>query len=1061
MFLKRLTRTLVALAALTLASTASAQLKAQFKPGWIAPTDNQLALHINIVNTGSSTVALSGVTVRYYYTIDGAQSQSWWCDYTPRGCGNVTGSFGTVSPATATADTYFQIAFGSGAGSLSPGQSTGDIQLRVAKTNWANYNEANDYSYAGNTSSADNANITVSVGGTLVWGTPPSGGTQTPNFTLAASPASVSVNRGATATSTISISRTSFTDAVAFTASGLPAGVSASFNPSSSTGTSSVVTFTATSTATTGTSNVTITGAGGGLTRTVVIPLTVNTGTTTPNFTLSASPSAVTVNRSASATTTIAIARTNFTSSVAFSLSGLPGGVSASFNPGSTTGNSSVVTFTASSTATTGTFNVTVTGSGSGLIRTVVIPLTVSTGTTTPNFTLSASPTSVSVAQGSSATVSLSIARTNFTSAVAFTASTPPAGVTIGFNPTSTTANASTVTFTASATAATGTSNITITGAGGGITRTVVIALTVTPGTTTPTFTLSAAPTSLSVARGTSGTSTITITRTNFTSAVAFTSSGQPAGVTVSFNPASATGTSSVVTFAASSSATLGGPVTVTITGTGGSPVITRTVTIALTVTTGGGGFGPVWSVSGGRVTKDGVKYPVRCGSWFGLQGRYEPAYDAQNPRGAPMEQYVGNTFWAATHTRTVMQTMNEIKTAGITVIRLPVVHQTLSGTDPQGDGRYYKNYSGIINDPTYPMRNSREAMESMIKAANSVGIAVMLDIHSCSNYIDWRKGRLDARPPWVDATRDNYDFKREEWSCASTLNPPTVTNTQPYNETIWLEDLRTLAGLPARLNVTNIIGIDIFNEPHDYTWAEWKTLTEKAYQAISAVNPNLLLFVQGIGTDAGTQDGTPTTVTKVEHGDAFSNPNWGENLYPAGADLPNVPVSKLVWSPHTYGPSVFVQSMFMDPAQPQCTGLSGDAAGDARCNIVINPTLLRPGWEEHFGYLKDLGYAMVVGEFGGNMDWPRGTASTRDQNRFSYITDNTIDAKWQNAFVDYMISRGIEGCYWSINPESGDTGGWYGHAYDPISNTGGWGEWRAFDTRKTTLLNRLWSGVP
>jgi hypothetical protein len=55
------------------------------------------------------------------------------------------------------------------------------------------------------------------------------------------------------------------------------------------------------------------------------------------------------------------------------------------------------------------------------------------------------------------------------------------------------------------------------------------------------------------------------------------------------------------------------------------------------------------------------------------------------------------------------------------------------------------------------------------------------------------------------------------------------------------------------------------------------------------------------------------------------------------------------------------------------------------------------------------------------------------------------------------MVSRGIEGCYWSINPESGDTAGWYGHAYDPVSNTSGWGEWRAFDQRKTNLLNRLW----
>ncbi len=100
-----------------------------------------------------------------------------------------------------------------------------------------------------------------------------------------------------------------------------------------------------------------------------------------------------------------------------------------------------------------------------------------------------------------------------------------------------------------------------------------------------------------------------------------------------------------------------------------------------------------------------------------------------------------------------------------------------------------------------------------------------------------------------------------------------------------------------------NIIGIDIFNEPHDYTWAEWKGFTEQAYTAINAVNPNTLLFVQGVGTNAGTQDGTPTTITPVPHGADATNPNWGENLFQAGGDPPNVPRERLVWSPHTYGP--------------------------------------------------------------------------------------------------------------------------------------------------------------
>jgi aryl-phospho-beta-D-glucosidase BglC (GH1 family) len=483
-----------------------------------------------------------------------------------------------------------------------------------------------------------------------------------------------------------------------------------------------------------------------------------------------------------------------------------------------------------------------------------------------------------------------------------------------------------------------------------------------------------------------------------------------------------------------------------------GSPSLS-TVSTSVPFTVGAAGNAVFRVNPQGRITKNGTVFPVRCGSWFGLEGRHEPSDDPVNPSGAAMEQYIGNTSWANGGQgtgRTIAQTMTEIAGMGINVIRLPLVPQTLNANDPQGTGNVLKNHSSVR------IANSRLALETMIRAADAANIEVMLDIHSCSNYVGWRKGRLDARPPWADADRDNYDFKRENYSCAATNNPPSVTTTHPYNTTLWLDNLRTVAGLGTALGVDNIIGIDIFNEPHDYTWAEWRSLTEQAYTAINGVNPNILLFVQGIGTNAGTQDGTPDTVTPVPHGDDFLNPNWGENLFEAGGSPPNIPRERLVYSPHTYGPSVFVQRMFMDPAQTQCSGLEGDEAGDADCNIVINPTLLRQGWEEHFGYLRQLNYAIVVGEFGGNMDWPRGQASIRDRDRWSHIT-TAVDQQWQDAFVSYMVEKGIEGCYWSINPESGDTAGWYGHAYDPISNESGWGEWRTFDQRKTNLLNRLW----
>jgi hypothetical protein len=201
------------------------------------------------------------------------------------------------------------------------------------------------------------------------------------NFSLSANPASIAVNQGTSATSTITVTRTGgFTSSVGFTASGLPTGVTATFNPTSTTGTSTVLTLAASSTAATGAATVTVTGTGGGLTRTVAINLTVNPAQT-PNFTLSANPASVAVNQGATATSTITVTRiAGFSSSVALSASGLPGGVTAAFNPQSATGTSSTLTFTASSGAVTGSASVTVTGTGGGLTRTTTISLTVNTG---------------------------------------------------------------------------------------------------------------------------------------------------------------------------------------------------------------------------------------------------------------------------------------------------------------------------------------------------------------------------------------------------------------------------------------------------------------------------------------------------------------------------------------------------------------------------------------------------------------------------------------------------------------------------------------------------------
>jgi hypothetical protein len=205
----------------------------------------------------------------------------------------------------------------------------------------------------------------------------PAGNAPPPGFTLAASPASLSLAQGASGTDSVTVSPSGgFSGTVAFAIAGVPSGVTATFRPASGTG-ATTLTLAASASAAVGTSVMTITGTSGTLSATTTVRLTVTTASPVQGFTLAANPGSVSVAQGASATTSISIAPSGgFAGSVALAVSGLPSGVTASFNPATAT-TASTLTFTASATAQPGTGNVTVTGGSGTLSRAVTIPLTV------------------------------------------------------------------------------------------------------------------------------------------------------------------------------------------------------------------------------------------------------------------------------------------------------------------------------------------------------------------------------------------------------------------------------------------------------------------------------------------------------------------------------------------------------------------------------------------------------------------------------------------------------------------------------------------------------------
>ncbi|NQX46433.1 cellulase family glycosylhydrolase [Paenibacillus tritici] len=229
-----------------------------------------------------------------------------------------------------------------------------------------------------------------------------------------------------------------------------------------------------------------------------------------------------------------------------------------------------------------------------------------------------------------------------------------------------------------------------------------------------------------------------------------------------------------------------------------------------------------------------------------------------------------------------------------------------------------------------------------------------------------------------------------------------TLWYTAAYPESRWISDWVMLAARYA--NNPTVIGADLHNEPHGTaSWGtgdlstDWRLAAQRAGNAILAVNPHWLIIVEGI--EQNVQGNT-------------SKYWWGGNLtgvrnYPVTLTVPN----QVVYSPHDYGPGVAEQPWFSDPAFP--------------ANL---PAI----WDQTWGYISKENIApLIMGEFGGRS-----------------VDTLSVEGKWQNKLVDYIGTNDLYWTYWTLNPNSGDTGGLLQD------------DWATWNRPKQLMLNRIMKTV-
>lgn len=135
-------------------------------------TNNSIRPYLRLINADSLKLAYRELTMRYWLTAENYAGLQAFIDYAAMGS-KVKAAYVPLDQPGAGAFGYVEYRFDSSAGYLDAAANSGVIQSRLANLNWANFSEADDYSYAAANVYTSNEKITVYRNGQLVYGREP------------------------------------------------------------------------------------------------------------------------------------------------------------------------------------------------------------------------------------------------------------------------------------------------------------------------------------------------------------------------------------------------------------------------------------------------------------------------------------------------------------------------------------------------------------------------------------------------------------------------------------------------------------------------------------------------------------------------------------------------------------------------------------------------------------------------------------------------------------------------------------------------------------------------